>query len=122
MDTSIGRRIAGAALALGLLSGAAFAQFSPNERQSNAIENIAQVIAGANKCDDYALNERLVAAVQRFGGFSLTDAETYAYVEGRVLFHAKRIKDRTRDDICGAIERLYGVNGTAAPNLAVRVK
>ena len=122
MSTGIVRRIAGYALAMGLLSGAAFAQFSPNDKQRNAIENISQVIAGANVCDDYALNERLLAAIQRFDGFSINDPETYAYVEGRVVHHANRIKGRTRADICAAMERLYGVDGTAAPNLAIRVK
>ena len=119
--TMIGRA-AGFALATAMLSGAAAAQFSPNNGQRNAIEHVTQVMAGSAKCDDYALNERFFAVIQLSAGFSINDPETYAYIEERAIFHAKRIKDRTRDDICGAMTRLYGPKGEAVSGLAIKVK
>lgn len=103
------------------LVGAA-AAFTPNEKQKNSIENIAQVVAGSEKCDDWVLNEKLVAAIALANDFRLTDEATFAYVEGRVLFHADRIKERTREDICAAMGRLYGPEGSNAPDLALKVK
>ncbi len=111
------RRLA-AAIAL---TGAA-AAFTPDERQKNAIENISQVVAGAEKCDDWVLNEKLTAAISLADGFRLTDEATYAYIESRVLFHAERIRSRTREDICAAMERLYGPEGSNVADLALRVK
>ncbi len=114
------RAFAAACFAVALM-GAAIA-FMPNEKQKNAIENIAQAVAGSEKCDDWVLNEKLVAAIALANGFRLTDEATFAYVEGRVLFHADRIKDRTREDICAAMGRLYGPEGSNAPDLALKVK
>lgn len=110
-----------AGLALGLLAGLAQAM-SLSEPQKNAIENIAQVIAGSGKCDDWALNERLAAQIQVLQRWSINNPDVYAYVESRVTFHADRIKDRTREDICEAIGRLYGPQGNTVPDLAIKVK
>ncbi|MFT3809663.1 MAG: hypothetical protein QM698_07065 [Micropepsaceae bacterium] len=107
--------------AMALLTTAAFA-FTPDERQKNAIETIAQAVAGSETCDDWALNEKLVAAISLANGFRVNDAATFAYIEERVLFHADRIKDRTREDICAAMGRLYGPEGSNAPDLALKVK
>lgn len=103
-----------------LFAGTALADYAPNERQQNAIEHIAQVVAGAAKCDDWALNERLVGAISLTVGININDPQTYDYVEARVLHHADRIKDRDRDDICAAIERLYGPEGENVSGLAIR--
>lgn len=103
------------------LAGAAFA-FTPDERQKNAAENIAQVIAGAEKCDDWAFNEKMLAAISLATGLDINDPATFDYVQARVLFHADRIKDRTREDICAAMGRLYGPEGTNLPDLAVRAR
>ena len=122
MAKGMAKQFVGLMLAAGLSSGVAAAEFSPNNGQRNAIEHVTQVLAGAQKCDDYALNERLFAVIQLGAGFSINDPETYAYFEERAIFHAKRIKDRTRDDICGAMARLYGPGGTSVSDLAIKVK
>lgn len=102
------------------LAGTALAAYQPNERQKNTIEHIAQVVAGSARCDDWALNERLVGAISLATGIDINDQETFDYVEGRVLFHADRIKARERQDICAAIERLYGPGGANVDGLAIR--
>lgn len=112
-----GRTLAMAAL----LAGAALA-FTPTPAQENVIEAISQVIAGSEVCDDWALNEKMVANISLLSGLNINDQATFDHVQGRVLFHAERIKGRTREDICAAMGRLYGPEGTAAPDLALRVK
>ena len=73
-----------------LLVGAALA-FTPSEAQKNAVEAIAQVIAGSKKCDDWALNDKMVAKISLLSSLNINDPATFDYVEGRVLFHADRI-------------------------------
>lgn len=105
-----------------LLAGSAAAAFEPNEKQKNALEHISQVEAATRKCDDWETNMRLVGAIFLSAGININDPDTFAYADERVSFHIDRIKDRTREDICGAIERLYGPNGEWVSGLALRVK
>lgn len=118
MIKTIVRLIAAAAL----LHSIALAAFTPNEKQRNAIEHISQVIAGSRVCDDWALNEKFAAQIQLILGFFVTEPDTFDYVDGRVRFHQDRIAGRTRADICAAMERHYGPEGEAVPNLAWRVR
>ena len=101
------------------LTGAAVA-FTPDKRQDIVIENIAQAIAGTNKCDDWAVNDKMVNLTAISANVMLGNAEVFAYVEDRVMFHANRFKPRTREDICGALERFFGPEGSAAPDLVKR--
>lgn len=105
-----------------LVAGIAHAEYTPTRPQQNAIEHISQVVAGSRKCDDWELNMRLVAAIQMSSDFDIHDPETFAYVDARVMFHIERIKDRPREDICAALERLYGPEGENVVNLALRAK
>jgi hypothetical protein len=112
-------RALGAALAVVTLAGTALA-FAPNKRQDIVIENIAQAIAGTNKCDDWAVNEKMVTLTAIGANVMLGNQAVFDYVETRVQFHAERFKPRTREDICGALERFFGPEGSAAPNLVKR--
>lgn len=108
-------------LAALLMAGTALA-FTPNEKQKNALENIAQLEAGVRKCDDWELNARLVGLIFATAGINVNDPETFAYIDERVRFHADRFKDRTREDLCAAIERFYGPKGENVAGLALKAK
>lgn len=103
-----------------LLCGLALAAWTPGPKQTIVLEKIAQVIAGSRVCDQYVLNEKLVAHLQIRLQFRIADPDVFAYLDGRVRFHQDRIAGRTAEDICAAMERLYGPRGTDAIDLALK--
>lgn len=110
------------ALVMAMALTGATAAFEPNDKQKNALEHLSQVEAGTRKCDDWQTNMRLVGAIFLATGIDINDPDTFAYADARVSFHIERIKDRTRADICAAIERLYGPKGENVADLALRVR
>ena len=96
----------------------AFAQ-NFSEPQRNAMEKIAQAFAGVQVCTRYVINERMVNLIGIRFNMPISDPAVMKYVEERAIFHRKRIQGRSEDDICGAMTRLYGPEGTDAKGLVV---
>lgn len=97
--------------------GAARAQTTLGDGQRNAIENVAQAIAGTQVCQRYETNVGLLTVLALRYRLRFQDPGVKALLEERTLFHANRIKGRTADDICAALLRLFGPEGSNLKNL-----
>jgi hypothetical protein len=95
----------------------ASAEFS--EPQRNIMENIAQAFAGTGKCTRYQVNAKLIVLIQLKYGVNLASPIFSTYIEQRAKFHRDRIAGRTEDDICEAVNRLFGPQGSNTAGLIV---
>jgi hypothetical protein len=112
------RRIA-LALVMAAALGAppASAEFSQSQR--DIMENIAQAFAGTGKCTRYQVNAKLIVLIQLKYGVSIASPVFSTYIEQRAKFHRDRIASRTEDDICEAVNRLFGPQGSNTAGLIV---
>jgi hypothetical protein len=91
-----------------------------SDMQNQILEDIAQVMAGTQVCKRYKLNVGFASLVAVRYGVPLTNANVMKRVEERAIFHANRIKGRSEEDICGAMLRLYGPEGSNIKGLIAR--
>jgi len=91
-----------------------------SDMQNQILEDIAQVMAGTQVCKRYKLNTAFASVVSLRYGVPLTHAAVMKRIEERAIFHANRIKGRSEEDICGAMLRLYGPEGTNIKGLIAR--
>ena len=97
--------------------GTAEAQSPLVEARRQLIEDVAQAVAGTNVCTRYKANPAALTIHALRLGFRFDAHEVQARLEERAKFHAERIKGRTADDICAALQRLYGPEGSNIRNL-----
>ncbi len=84
--------------------------------QTDVIENVAQVIAGTNVCTRLEPNLRILPLLSIRYGMRFDDPAVVTALEERTRFHAARIVGRGPDDICAALERLFGPDGSNVKN------
>jgi hypothetical protein len=108
------------ALVLALTSALGVTQASAqnfSESQRSVMENIAQAFAGTAKCTRYQVNPKLIVLIQLRYGVNVSNPRVSKYIEERAKFHSERIASRTVDDICEAVNRLFGPKGSNLTNL-----
>lgn len=88
-----------------------------SQPQRNIMENIAQAFVGTAKCPRYEVNPKLIVLIQLKYGVNLNSPAFSKYIEERAAFHRDRIAGRTEEDICGAVNRLFGPQGTNTADL-----
>lgn len=98
-------------------TGVAEAQSPLADARQQLIEDVAQAVAGTNVCTRYKTNPGALTIPALRYGMRLDHPDVQARLEERTRFHAERIKGRTADDICAALLRLYGPEGTNIRNL-----
>lgn len=106
-----------AMLLLVALAGTAEAQSPLVEARRQLIEDVAQAVAGTNVCTRYKANPAALTVHALRLGFRFDDPAVQERLEERAKFHAERIKGRTAEDICAALQRLYGPEGSNIRNL-----
>jgi hypothetical protein len=111
------RRIALALVMTAALAPPASAEFSQPQR--NIMENIAQAFAGTGKCTRYQVNAKLIVLIQLKYGVNIASPIFSTYIEQRAKFHRDRIASRTEEDICEAVNRLFGPQGSNTAGLIV---
>jgi hypothetical protein len=109
-------------LAFALLMTAAFGATHASaqnfsEPQRNVMENMAQAFAGTGKCTRYEVNAKLIVLIQLRYGVNIASPMFRKYIEERAKFHRDRIASRTEEDICEAVNRLFGPQGTNTADL-----
>jgi hypothetical protein len=112
------RRIA-LVLAMAAAFGATQASAEFSEPQRNIMENIAQAFAGTGKCTRYQVNPKLFVLIQLKYGVSIASPIFSSYIEQRAKFHRDRIAGRTEEDICEAVNRLFGPQGSNTAGLII---
>ena len=100
-----------------LSGGAAMAQGSVADGRRQVIEDVAQAVAGTNVCTRYKPNPAAMTILALRYLIRFDDPAVQARLEERTRVHAERIKGRTPDDICAALKRLYGPEGSNVRNL-----
>lgn len=81
------------------------------------LEDFAQAIAGTQVCPRYALNQPMAAFVAVRFKVVFNNPVVQQHIEERTRFHRQRIEGRSEEDICGALLRLYGPEGSNTKNL-----
>lgn len=104
-------------LCLAALDGAAAAQSPLAEARQQLIEDFAQVVAGTNVCTRYKPNLALLSFHAVRIRVIFNHPEVQERLAERTRFHAERIKGRSAQDICAALLRLYGPEGSNVRNL-----
>jgi hypothetical protein len=112
------RRIA-LVLAMTAALGATQASAEFSQPQRNIMENIAQAFAGTSKCTRYQVNAKLIVLIQLKYGVNISSPVFSTYIEERAKFHRDRIAGRTEDDICEAVSRLFGPQGSNTAGLII---
>lgn len=105
------------AVCLAGLAGAARAQSPLTDARQQLIEDVAQAVAGTNVCTRYKPNLAALTFHALRASLQFNHPAVQAKLEERTKFHAERIKGRTADDICAALRRLYGPEGSNIRNL-----
>jgi hypothetical protein len=101
------------------LSGRDAAARNFNQAQRNVMEHFAQAFAGTGRCPRYTVNVKMVMLMGIGVRINIAQADVNQYVEERALVFRERFAQRTVDDICASLVRVYGPSGTGAANLVV---
>src|SRR3954453_5950083 len=88
-----------------------------SQPQRDVMENIAQAFAGTAKCPRYEVNANVIVLIQLRYGVNISNPMFNKYIEERAKFHRERIAGRTEEDICEAVNRLFGSQGINSTNL-----
>ncbi|WP_133768884.1 hypothetical protein [Enterovirga rhinocerotis] len=104
-------------LSIGAGAGSAVAQDALLAARRGLVEDFAQVVAGTQVCPRYQPNATLLGLLALRYGLRFDDPVVEARLEERAAFHAARIKGRSEADICAALLRLFGPEGSNVKNL-----
>ena len=102
---------------IGTQAGPTAAQDALLAARRGLVEDFAQVVAGTQVCPSYQPNATLLGLLALRYGLRFEDPVVKARLEERAAFHAARIKGRSEEDICAALLRLFGPEGSNVKNL-----